>query len=134
MKSIIFPESSYTLESNGTYTYKRTESSIVGQLELLWAGVSQARVTELTKKDHRVIKSIKTKLREITMYKDGQEDSRISKTGSQCLLLESDEYDMIQKLLAANNFQPLVSDDIDLLWTSLESATDYIPEKPKLMP
>lgn len=131
MKQIVFDVEDYIYDGV-KYNYVKTDASQVGQFELLWAGVNNVQI-DLTKKEHKIIKRLKVKLREISIYKDNDKDSRILKLSTQQLILETDEYDIMKKLLESNRFLPRISDDVDALWEKIDNAPDYTPPKPELL-
>lgn len=143
MKKIIFPAQTYKYVENEIigkennkdiiytgYKYILTEESIVGSLELLWASVQRSPLQDLNRNDHKINKRLKKKLREITRFKDKNEDSRISRDGLQILILEEDEFSLMKRHLDSNKFGSAASEDVSLLWEIIDAATDYIPPKP----
>lgn len=146
MKQILFEAESYkyveepvkTLTGIDTgkiykgYKYNKTDDRVIGLFELLWVGITQSQSQDLSKPDFKVIKRLKKKLREISRFKDADNDSRILLENDQVLILEGDEYSLVKRLLEANKFSASIADDVDALWEKVDSATDYDPPKPKL--
>jgi hypothetical protein len=118
-------------EEKKTFEYKGPD--FIGTFELLWNGVDHSPCQNLTKKDHKVIKRLKKKLREISVYKDSDEDARVLSSGSHILLLEGDEYEVLKKLLDANIFSAMVSDEVDTMYDLVDNAPEYQPPKPALV-
>lgn len=107
---------------------------LISILDLIWSGINKAQPEEkLTRKDHRTIKKVKAKIKDITRFKDFDKDSRIGHEYDQELILEDAELDMLKKLLESNKFLPIISDEVDLMWTIIDSAEDYVPPKPTLV-
>lgn len=135
MKLLTFPAQAYlpkTVDQKETLEYQKSEDSLIGVIELLWAGISNSPCQDLTKKDYKTIKSLKKKLREISQYKDEDKDSRITLSGEQILILEEEELSIMKKLLEANKFTSLIAEDIDLLYSIVDAAKEYEVPKPVL--
>lgn len=132
MKLLKFPEQLYELNPAGNFNYIRKEDSFASALEILWSAITMARA-ELGKKDIKVIRRIKNKVKEITIFKDKDNDSRVPLPGDHELILEHEEYDMIQKLMEHNNFSPKFAEDVDDLWNIIDNPLDYSPPKPSLI-
>lgn len=143
MKLLRFPAQSYTLITDEVqkdilgrevkytgYKYDKQEDSIISSLELAWNAVTRSQLQDLNKKDHKLNKALKKKLREVTRFKDKDEDSRIPLKGEQILYLEEAELELLKRHLdEGNKFTSAVSEDVDRLWEVIESAQDYDPKK-----
>lgn len=134
MKRIDFPADDYREKTIGIFEYQKKEDSVIGLLELLWIGIYRSPYDGLDRAKAKTLKKIIKKLRAITRFKDKDEDSRISNSGPQVLLLEDSELELFKTVLSANRFSALVTEDADLLWEVIESAQDFVPDKPKLLP
>ena len=137
MRTLKFPADFYVPGSSTTdFVYKKTDESMIGKLELLWQVVQNSPLTDLTKRDHRINRRLKQKIRAITMHKDKDQDSRITHPGPQTLILEEDEYALLMRHFDSQKFVSKASedvDDLDLIITSAEYESTPEPSKPKLL-
>jgi hypothetical protein len=121
MRRLEFPNQKYTLVDT-TYKLDKSEG-VIGLVELLWAGITRSEVQDLTKKDYKVIKKLRKKIKAVTVFKDKDEDSRV--TPQECTLyLENDEYDMLVKLLNGNKFLAVIAEELDSLWSIIDEAKE----------
>src|SRR5258705_3186138 len=77
MRRLKFSEDTYELdESNKRYNYKGSFGSgkVIGLFELIWTGINKSSKGDLTKKDHKIIKRLKAKLREVSIFRDTDQD------------------------------------------------------------
>lgn len=105
-------------------SYLKCKDGFIGVFELLWSGVDRSN-KELAKKDHKVVKRLKSKLKEISRWRDKDEDARVLKEGVQIVILEEDEYNILKELLEANKFTSKISEIVDAMWDLIENAPDY---------
>lgn len=131
MKQLSFPPASYTFKE-GSYIYDKTDSSIVAPLELLWTVIQESPLQDLKRADHRTNIALKKAIREITIFKDKDKDSRIS-INPQILVLEDAQFELLKRHLNANIFSSRVSEDVETLWNIIESAKEYEIPRPQLV-
>lgn len=124
MRKIVF-----TGEVYGGEPY-RCLDGIVGKFELLWIGIVKSpygtrQGEQLSRKEHKVIKGLKKKLKDISIYKDGDQDSRIIfyPHTKECWL-ENDEYSLLIRLLEANSFSAAVSETLTDLYDLLDDTKE----------
>lgn len=129
MKVIEFPPENYTWKSKDKYEgYVLNGERVIGLLELLYAAVHKSPYTPLSESDHKLIKKIKKAIKQITMYKDKDEDSRIASEGPQKLLLEDTQYELMIKLVKANSFLSSISDEYSDLLDILNNPQEFTPK------
>jgi hypothetical protein len=134
MRKLIFPAQEYILEhytdTQGKQlpkTFLKAKGATIGIVELLWTVLIRSPAQDLTKKDLKTIKSVKVLLKNITRYKDCDEDSRVSIEGSNVLILEEEQYEIIKKLMEAFKFTAAVSDEVVDLWDIIDNAESFTP-------
>lgn len=127
MRELTFPSESYELENKiWKFKGKTGDGKLIGLFELIWSGVNRSGKEDLKRRDHKIVKRLKAKLREISRYKDQDEDARILDVGGPyTVILEEDEFQMLKDLVDANKFSSIISDEVDAMWNYLDS----IPEK-----
>lgn len=127
MKKLIFIPETYVVDpQTEALVYKPSDKrSIIGLLELLYTSIETSPLSEMTKKDHKVNSALKAKLIDVTRFKDKNEDSRVASEGTQVLILEEPEYELMKKLVEANKFISRVSYDLTRLWDVIDDAKEY---------
>lgn len=136
MRKINFPSEYYSYSDNSN---KFLGDGLVGLFELLWTTVANSPLgvrngeSPLTRKEHKVIKGLKIKLKFISIYKDSDKDSRIIGQGKKEIWLENDEYSLLIRLIEANNISSKVSDTYTDLMDLLDSSQEEPLEPPKLI-
>lgn len=121
MKKLIFPNEEYK-EEKGSWIYVKTEESVIGKLELLWLAIEHSELKDLKLRDHKSNKKLKKAIREITRFKDKDEDARIALPGEQSLVLEDAEFELLRRHIdEGNKFGSKVSDDLIALYDILNA-------------
>lgn len=100
-----------------------------GLFELLDTGISKLTEVKQDKKKHKTNKKLRKKFKEISIYKDSDQDSRVCPRGGS-VLLEDSEYDLLKEHLesATPKFSARVSELLDDLWTLIDEAKEVTPK------
>lgn len=100
-----------------------------GLFELLDIILSKLSEKKLDKKGHKTNKKLRTKLKEISRYKDADEDARILKELSQTLLLEDAEYELLKEHIdsGVQKVTPRMSELVSDLYDLIDNAQDWKP-------
>lgn len=122
MRKQEFPLEVYTLD-NEVYTY--VGDNKVGKFELIWILLMRLSTLECDKKQHKVMKKIKTKLKSISVWKDKDHDARVCISAS-TIVWEDEEYELLKKHL--ENATPKVTIKLSELVTDLWDDLDNLPE------
>lgn len=98
----------------------------VGMFELMDAMISKLSEVKLDKKKHKINKRLRNKLKEISCFKDSEEDSRVSIDGG-TIILEEDEYELLKEHLesATPKVTGRFSGLLDDLLTKVDNAEEY---------
>ena len=130
MRLLNFPYDAYDFDgTNNVYSYRRGEEPYtMGCLELLWFSLIGSPL-ELNKKMHKTNKRLKSKVRELTIYKDPSKEARVGSplNAEPKLILEEDEYELLNQHLDVIKFNSRVSEDVDRLYEVIESASPFKP-------
>lgn len=115
-------------EKKEAYVYQG--EGTIGLVELFWMHFIVSK-KELTKKEAKICKRLKTTLKGISRFKDNDEDSRIANEGPQTIVLEEDEWELAKELHENAKYKPVVAEEYDELGDLLDNAEKI--EKPKLV-
>lgn len=104
----------------------------LGIFELIWTALN-ITPRELNKKEHKINKRLRAKFKEVSRYKDQDKDARVLNEGTQQVLIEEDEYELLKGLLEAVKFKSALSDEVDTMFEFIDNAPIVRP-KLEVMP
>lgn len=135
MKRLSFSDEPSYIYNEVDKSYTVVKPSRIGMFEMLWGAINHSpygqidRNNKITRSEHKKIKSIKTKMRSISHFKDKDQDSRILLDPMLTVFLEEEEYLLLIKLLEANSFQAAISEEVATLWEIIEDAEEVDIQK-----
>lgn len=102
----------------------------VGLLEMLFSMISKGTEVKMDKKKHKTNKRLRNKLKEISRFKDNDEDQRVLKDGGpHDVILEDAEWDLLKEHLdsATPKISPTLSGTLEALLDLVDAAEEYKP-------
>jgi hypothetical protein len=136
MRKLLFPVEHYEVEVINTERVKQKidekekealvfQDGAIGLFELIWLGINISE-KKLNKKEHKIVKRLKSDLRFISRFKDVDEDSRVLNDGGPHeLLIEEDQYSILKEILEDLKFKAAVSDEVADMWEFIDNAPEH---------